>query len=491
MAKLSDSISQTFSEFVILPGKTTRRTRIEDVSLRSRITDKIEIPLPFLSAAMQAVTGDVLAIELAKLGGLGVLPGSLSIEEQANMVRKVKRFSSGFVYNVITVSPNDKISKLLELEMLHGYSTFPVVENGTLVGLISEKKYHPEKDVNLQVSQRMIPFSKLIVGHEGISLDKANEMVTESGIGALPIIDKDRNLKSTVFFKDLKQQLIYPDAFEDEENRLRVAASVSTHPEDMERAESLVKAGVDFLVIDSSDLFSDFAEEAIENYKRFRIPLIAGNIVHTDAFNFLANLGVDCIKMGQGSGSICTTRLVKATGRGQATAVMEIAKARDKFFAKTGKYIPICSDGGISSSGDMAVAFALGTDLIMMGKYFAGFTESPQPLMERPFKVIAEVTEEISSVSAFVKPYWGEASLKAKNLKRYGHEDPRSFIVEGVEGFVLHKGSLASQLPKDTLALKGSLSTAGCKNLREFYENTRLEVQTTTSHQEGGASIIR
>lgn len=491
MVKISDSISRTFSEFVILPGKTTRRTGVGDVSLRSRITDKIEIPLPFLSAAMQAVTGDVLAIELAKLGGLGVLPGSLPIEEQANMVRRVKRYSSGFVYNVITVNPHDKISRLFELESLHGYSTFPVVENNKLVGLISEKKYHPEKDLNLEVHRRMIPFSSLIVGHEGISLDEANEKVTESGIGALPIIDKDRNLRSIVFFKDLKQQIIYPDAFEDEDNRLRVAGAVSTHPEDMERAEALVRAGADFLVIDSSDLFSDFAEEALENYKRFRKPLIAGNIVHSDAFNFLANLGADCIKIGQGSGSICTTRLVKSTGRGQATAIMEIAKARDKFFAKTGKYIPICSDGGISSSGDMAVALALGADLLMMGKYFAGFTESPQPLMERPFKIIAEGTEEMSSVTAFVKPYWGEASQRAKNIRRYGHEDPRNFIVEGVEGFVLHKGSLPSQLPKDILALKGAISTAGCKNLKEFYENARLEVQTTSSHQEGSASIIR
>jgi IMP dehydrogenase len=324
-----------------------------------------------------------------------------------------------------------------------------------------------------------------------MTLDQANDKVIESGIGALPIIDNERNLKSVVFFKDLKEHMTHPNAFVDNDKRLMVAGALSTHPEDMERAEILVKAGADFLVIDSSDLFSDFAEEAIEKYKTFRKPLIAGNIVHANAFEFLANLGVDCVKIGQGSGSICTTRRVKSIGRGQATAVMQIAKTRDRFFSKTGKYVPICSDGGISSTGDMAVAFALGADLLMMGKYFAGFTESPQPLTERPFKVVADGQDEISSVSAFVKPYWGEASARAKNIRRYGHSDPRSFVIEGVEGFVLHKGSLVSQVPRDILALKGSMSEAGSRPLREMYEKARLEIQTTSSHLEGGTSVIK
>ena len=489
MAKFTSAVSRTFSEYLILPGRTTRRTAIDKVSFRSRITEKIEIPLPFLSAAMQAVTGHELCIELAKLGGLGVLPSSIPAEEQAGMVSKVKRYRSGFVYNVITVSPEERISKLLEIEKSTGYSTFPVVESGRLVGLISEKKYHPEKDRELHIRDRMVAFDKLITGQEGMTLDQANDKVIESGIGVLPIIDQARSLKSVVFYKDLKEHITNPNAFLDESKQLRVAAAVSTHPEDIARAEALVKAGVDFLVVDSSDLYSDFAQEAIENYKRFRKPIIAGNIVNTDAFDFLANLGVDAVKIGQGSGSICTTRRVKSTGRGQATAVSEIARARDRFFSKTGRYIPICSDGGISSTGDMAIAFALGSDVIMMGKYFAGFTESPQPLAERQFRVTDE-SEEISSVSAMVKPYWGEASARAKNIHRYGHDDPRSFVVEGVEGFVLHKGMLADQIPRDILALRGSLSSAGCSSIREFYEKARLEIQTTSSHSEGGTSVI-
>jgi IMP dehydrogenase len=491
MVKVTDKISRTFTEYLILPGKTTRRSAIDEISLRSRITDKIEIPLPFLSAAMQAVTGPELAIELAKHGGLGVLPASLPTEEQADMVMKVKRFKSGFVYNAITVSPQDRISRVLDLEKEHGYSIFPVVDAGKLVGLITETRYPPERDAGGQVSEKMIPFSKLIIGQEGITLDQANDKVVESGIGALPVIDKERNLKSVVFFRDLKRHIAFPDSFVDNQKRLCVASAVSTHPEDMERAEALVKAGADFLVVDSSDLFSEFAEEAIERFRKFRIPIIAGNIVNAEAFDFLASLGVDCVKIGQGSGSICTTRRVKATGRGQATAVMDIARARDRFFSKTGKYVPICSDGGIDSTGDMAVAFAVGADLIMMGKYFAGFTESPQPLMERPFQVVPGNNEDMTTVNAFVKPYWGEASSRARNIRRYGHKDPRSFVIEGVEGFVLHKGTLSKQLPQDILALKGSLSTSGSKNLKEFYEQARLEVQTTHSHTEGGTSVIK
>jgi len=491
MARVTDSISRTFTEYLILPGRTKRDTRVDDISLRSRITESIEIPLPFLSAAMQAVTGSDMAIRLAIQGGLGVLPGSIPIEEQVRMAMKVKRYRSGFVTEAMTVSPEQRISVLKEIERMHGYSTFPVVKDGVLVGLITEKRYHPEKDADRMISDRMIPFDRLITGHDGMSLDDANDKVIESGIGALPVIDNERRLKSVVFYKDLKEHIRHPDAFVDSDKRLRVAGAVSTHPEDLVRAESLVKAGTDFLVVDSSDLFSDFAKDAIESYKQLGKPIIAGNIVNTKAFEFLADLGVDCIKIGQGSGSICTTRRVKSTGRGQATAVSRIAIARDKHFAKEGRYIPICSDGGISSSGDMAVAFALGADLLMMGKYFAGFSESPQPMSERPFRVIGDESDEITSVSAFVKPYWGEASAKAKNIRRYGHEDPRSFVIEGVEGFVLHKGSMDGQLPKDVFAVKGSLSTAGCRNLREFYDNATLEIQTTSSHSEGGTSVIK
>jgi IMP dehydrogenase len=492
MVKTTSHVSRAFSEFVILPNKTRADTRISDVSLRSRITHNIDIPLPLMSAAMQSVTGHNLAIALAQQGGIGVLPASVPVEEQVNEVRAVKRYKAGFMHNPITVSPDDMISKLLKIEMDYGYSTFPVVDNGRLVGMITEKRYHPEKDLDVRVSERMIPQKDLIIGNEGITLEEANDMLCKLGIGALPVVDKKMNLKSVVFYQDLKHHTVHPDAFVDKEKRLRVAAAVSTHPEDSERARMLVSSGVDFLVIDSSDIHSEFAEQAMEGYRKLGVPIIAGNIVDSEAFVFLAGLGAEAVKIGQGSGSICTTRRVKSVGRGQATAVMRIAEARNRLFNETGKYIPIISDGGIESSGNMAVAFALGADLIMMGKYFAGFTESPTEVMTKTYNVMArDASERISQVNAYVKPYWGEASPKAKNLRRYGHNDPRTFVIEGEEGYVLHKGNLSEQLPVDVLAVKASLSASGCRNLAEFRDKARLEIQTGESYRESGTNILK
>jgi IMP dehydrogenase len=499
MSEITGQMSRAFSEYVLIPRRTRKESKITDVSLKSRITHNIEIPLPFLSAAMSSVTGPELAIALALHGGLGTLPcHNVSIETQIENLRKVKRYKSGFVHDVITIRPDDRIKKLVELEKQFGYSTFPVAveekEGKRLVGLITGKKYHPEKDLGKMVKERMMPLEGLIVGKEGISLDEANDLMTESGIGVLPIIDKKGYMKSVVFWKDFKRHLKYPNAFINPADKtLRVAGAVSTHlDEDMERAKKLAKNGADFLLIDSSDLFSDFGKEAMNAYKKLKVPIIAGNIVDRDGFNFLAELGADCIKVGHGSGSICTTRKVKSTGRGQATAVIECARARDEYFKRTGKYIPICSDGGIDTTGNMAVAFALGADLLMMGKFFAGFTESANPLISKKFKVIPEgPTSSIREVTVYVKEYWGEASERAKSFRRYGHEDPRTFIIEGDEGYVLHKGSIHKQLPKDFLAIRGALSSCGCRNLKEFYQRAKLELQSPESYREGGLNILK
>ncbi len=214
--------------------------------------------------------------------------------------------------------------------------------------------------------------------------------------------------------------------------------------------------------------------------------MIAGNVVSREGFEFLAELGADAVKIGIGSGSICTTRRVKSIGRGQATAVREVARARDEWAQKTGKYIPIISDGGLSGTGDMAVALAMGADVLMMGKYFAGFHESPTSPYSK--KVRAEGNMQISVT---VKPYWGEASARAKNVRRYQQNDPRTFVIEGEEGFVLSKGSLHEVLPRDLKAIKGTLSSCGCSDLEQFRSEVMLERQSVGSQQEGGISILQ
>jgi IMP dehydrogenase len=440
---------------------------------------------------MEAVSGDRLAIALAQHGGLSVLPaGNVTQEQQLDYLRAVKRFKAGFVESVITVSDDTPIEKLVELERSSGYSTFPVVDRaGRLVGLITEKKYNPATDRHLPVSERMLPLDRLVVGKHGISLSEANRKIFESGIGVLPIIDEDQMLRSVVFFRDLKHTHLYPHAAVDNHKRLQVAVAVSTHPEDQERAQALVAEGADLLVVDASDGFSEYMRSTVVRLKTLGVPVVAGNVVDADGFDYLAESGVDAVKVGIGSGSICTTRRVKAIGRGQATAVYEVAMARERHFARTGRYVPVISDGGIEGTGDMAVALALGADVLMMGKYFAGFEESPTNSFAKRLPVL--FSGQVAEVEVTVKPYWGEASPRAKNVRRYQQDDPRSFVIEGEEGYVLYKGSLHKSLPRDLQALRGTLSSCGGSNLSEFYANVEVERQTVDSQREGGTSIFR
>ncbi len=489
--KFTEEVSSTFTEYLLLPRRTTPACDIREVDLATRISHEMELKIPFLSAAMESVSGARLAIALAQHGGLAVIPaGNLSAEDQLEEVKGVKRFKSGFLDEVITVSPKTSVAQLIELERRTGYSTFPVVDDdGRLLGLITEKKYHPSRDLDKTVSECMIGRDTLVVGQHGMTLSQANDRIFESGIGVLPVIDEEDKLRSVVFFRDLKQAHRYPDSLVDEQKRLRVAAAISTHPEDRERAKALVAAGADVLVVDASDGFSDYMAETITEIKKLGVPVVAGNVVDKYGFRFLADAGADAVKVGIGSGSICTTRRVKAIGRGQATAVWEVARAREQFAMEKGRYLPVITDGGISSTGDMAVALALGADLIMMGKYFAGFEESPTDPFTKRLPVL--FSGQVTDVSVTVKPYWGEASPRAKNVRRYQQDDPRTFVIEGEEGYVLLKGSLHSNLPRDLKAIRGTLSSCGCRNLREFYENVRVERQSVESKREGGTSIFR
>ncbi|MGE0492819.1 MAG: IMP dehydrogenase [Vulcanimicrobiota bacterium] len=489
--KFTGELSTTFREYILLPRCTRRETDIREVTLETRISHDMKLGIPLMSAAMESVSGDTLAIALAQHGGLAVIPaGNVSREVQLEHVKSVKRFKSGFVDRVITVGADSSISDLIELERRHGYSTFPVVDAaGKLEGLITEKKYHPSKDLDCKVRERMIGMDKLVVGRHGLTLSEANDLIFESGIGVLPVIDDDGLLRSVVFFRDIKHAHKFPGALVDEQKRLRVAAAVSTHPEDRSRARDLVEAGADVLVIDASDGYSVYMKETVEDLKKLGVPVVAGNVVDREGFRFLVEAGADAVKLGIGSGSICTTRRVKAIGRGQATAVYSLAQARDEYFHETGRYVPIVSDGGIESTGDMAVALAMGADVIMMGKFFAAFEESPTASFQKRLPVL--FSGQVTEVAVTVKPYWGEASPRAKNVRRYQQDDPRTFVIEGEEGYVLYKGSLHKNLPRDMKALQGTISSCGSASLREFYETVQVERQSVESQREGGTNIFR
>lgn len=489
--KITPDQSATFREFILLPRETRGEHALSSVSLAGRLADGLPLAIPFMSAAMESVSGSELAIALAQHGGLAVLPaGKVEVEDQVANVEAVKRFKSGFVEDALTVRPTTRLRELLETEARTGYSTFPVTdEEGHLLGLITEKKYHPKRDGDLTVAERMIPREKLSVGREGMSLSEANDKVFEMGLGVLCVVDAQDRLRSVVFFRDLKNAQRFPDATIDAQKRLRVAAAMSTHEEDLERARLCVKAGADALCIDASDGYSQFMRTTIERAKELGVPVVAGNVVDAAGFHYLAESGADAIKIGIGSGSICTTRRVKAIGRGQATAVRAVARARDAWAEKTGKYLPLISDGGLEGTGDMAVALAMGADILMMGKYFAGFAESPTTSFTKRLPVL--FSGQVSDVSVTVKPYWGEASARAKNVRRYQQDDPRTFVIEGEEGYVLFKGSLHDIMPRDLKAIKGTLSSCGCRNLEEFRRDVLLERQTIGSQQEGGTSIFR
>ncbi len=474
MTRIIYEPSRSLSQFRLLTGKTDTRNVMSKASLRTRLcrlpsgSGFLHINIPLISAAMQAVSGKNLAIALAQLGGISVIPCSVSIDEQAETVKYVKRFKAGFQDNVLTVSKDDKISSVVKLMKEKGYGKFPVTtggkQNGKLQGIITSKNFDPKLHRDDLVKDHMA--EKLVTAEEGISLGDANRKMVKHGIDVLPIVDAKGNLKSVVFKKDMEKQLYFPDSIVDDKKRYLVAGAVSTQPHDKKRVDALIEAGVDVIFIDASDGYSEFQAETLKYIRKKAkdVPVIGGNIITAEAFNFLAEAGFDGVKVGMGTGSGCTTQAQKGTGRGQATALIDICGARDEFFNRTGTYLPVISDGSISNSGQIMVALALGADSVMMGKFFAQFTEAEGGLRNHP-------------TLGPLKEYWMEASARAKSYGRYS-STADTFFEEGVEGFVPHIGSIYSNLRETTLKMKSSLSSAGCKDIKELHENAVVELQS-------------
>lgn len=491
MAKFFKEVSRTFNEYLLVPGYSSDKHIPSSVDLSTPLIkykkgekSPITIKIPMISAIMQAVSDDRLAIALAKQGGLAFIYGSQSIDSQAEMVRKVKNYKAGFVVSDSNIKPDATLNDLINLIEQTGHSTVAVTENGLsngkLLGLITSRDYRLSRVQGTEkVSEFMTSFKDLICGSVKDDLSKCNDIIWEHKLNTLPIIDENNNLVYLVFRKDYESHKENPDELLDKHKRYMVGAGINTR-DFKERVPALIEAGVDCLCIDSSEGFSKWQADTIswikENYGE-HIYVGAGNIVDEEGFNFLADAGADFIKVGIGGGSICITRETKGIGRGQASAVIDVAQARDKYFQKTGTYIPICSDGGIAFDYHITLALAMGADFLMLGRYFSRFEESP--------------TNKVMINGSYYKEYWGEGSNRARNWQRYdlGGKGKLSFE-EGVDSYVPYAGYLKDNVEQTTSKIKSAMCNCGCLTIKELQENAKLTLVSATSIVEGGAHDV-
>ena len=491
MAHIIEDISRTFNEYLLIPGLTTKDCNPDAVSLRTPLVkfrkgeqSKISLNIPFVSAIMQSVSDSNMAIALAKNGGLSFIFGSQSIDSQAEMVRKVKKHKAGFVVSDANLTPEHTLRDVIEIKERTGFSTIGITHDGTpngkLLGMVTSRDYRPSRTpLDTKIKDIMTPFEKLVVGKEGINLDEANDIIWDNKVNALPIIDDEQRLKYFVFRKDYDNHKDNPNELLDEHKRLLVGAGINSR-DYAERVPKLIEAGVDVLCIDSSDGFSEYQADTIkfirDNYGD-TVKVGAGNIVDREGFFYLAEAGADFIKVGIGGGSICITREQKGIGRGQATALIEVAKARDEYFQKTGMYIPICSDGGIVQDYHMSLALAMGADFLMMGRYFARFDESP--------------TKKLLIGGNYVKEYWGEGSNRARNWQRYdmGGKTGMKFE-EGVDSYVPYAGKLKDNLEITLGKIKSTMCSCGATTIAKFKETAKITLVSSTSIIEGGAHDV-
>ena len=492
MAELISELSRTFSEYLLVPNRTTRDCTPDRVSLRTPLIkyrkghedSPICLTIPFVSAIMQAVSDDRMAIALARQGGLSFIFGSQPVADQCDMVRRVKKFKAGFVTSDSNLRPDHKLSDIIRLKRDTGHSTVPITEDGTsngkLVGIVTSRDYRVSRlDPETPISSFMTPRESIIYGREGISLSEANDIIWDHKLNQLPILDEEGHLLSLVFRKDYDQHKENPGEMLDAHKRLLVGAGINTH-DFRERVPALLEAGCDVLCIDSSDGFSDWQKDTIAYVREEYgpdLPLGAGNVVDEEGFRFLAAAGASFVKVGIGGGSICITREQKGIGRGQASALLDVARARDRWFEETGVYIPICSDGGIVHDYHMTLALAMGANFLMLGRYFARFDESP--------------TRRVLFNGSYVKEYWGEGSNRARNWQRYedGGEGHMLFE-EGVDSYVPYAGKLADNVDTTLAKVKATMCSCGAVSLPELQEKARLVVVSPTSIVEGGAHDV-
>ena len=480
MAKILKDISRTFNEFLLLPNLTDERCIPSNVSLKTPLVKfkKGEEPkyyenIPFVSAIMQAVSGEKMAIALAREGGCSFIFGSQSIESQAEMVRRVKKHKAGFIDSDSNVKSGTPLKEVIELVERTGHSTVTITEDGTsngkFLGLVTDKDYRVSRvDLEEPIDKFMTPREKIVCAKKGISLAEANDIIWENKKACLPI-------------KDYEERKNNPESLLDENKRYIVGAGINTRDYE-ERIPALVEAGVDLICMDSSDGYSVWQKNTIEWVRKHYgddVKIGAGNVVDKEGFYYLAEAGADFIKVGVGGGSICITRETKGIGRGQASSLIDVVEARDEYFERTGVYIPICSDGGIVHDYHITLSLAMGADFVMMGRYFARFDESP--------------TRKVKIGGNFVKEYWGEGSNRARNWQRYDlgevGKNKLSFE-EGVDSYIPYAGPLKDNLAVTVAKIKSTMCNCGSISIKEFHEKARLTLVSNISIKEGSAHDV-
>ncbi len=491
MAIYLPEVSRTFSEYLLVPNLTTRECVPDNVSLATPLvkfrrgnTAALKLNTPLVSSIMQAVSDHNVAIALARCGGLAFIYQSQPIQSQADMVQRVKRFKAGFVRSDSNVRPEDTLRDVLALARRTGHTTMAVTRDGTptgqLLGILTGRDYRADKmSLDTTVAKIMTPFERLVCGREGMGLADANDQIWARKLNTLPIIDEHQRLCYLVFRQDYDEHKQNPDELVDAEKRLLVGAGINTH-DFRDRVPALVEAGVDVLCIDSSDGYSEWQADAIRFVKdNFGLPVGAGNVVDGDGFRYLVGAGADFVKVGIGGGSICITREQKGIGRGQASAVIDVARERDAYLEETGWYVPICSDGGIVLDYHIALALAMGADFVMMGRYFARFDEAPG--------------RRLRVQGGFVKEYWGEGSNRARNWQRYeegNSEEGRLAFEEGVDVYIPYAGKLKDNVELTLRKVRSTMCNCGAITVSEFQRKARLAVVSATSLREGGAHDV-
>jgi len=491
MATFINEPSHTFNEYLLIPGYSSAECIPANVSLKTPLVKfkkgekpAITMNIPMVSAIMQAVSGDRLAVALATEGGVAFIYGSQTVEDEAAMVRRAKNYKAGFVVSDSNITPDATLADVVALKKKTGHSTVAVTDDGTangkLLGIVTSRDYRVTRmDFSTKVSEFMTPFSKLVWAEEGTTLKTANDIIWDHKLNSLPIVDKDGHLCYMVFRKDYDTHKQNPNELLDADKRYVVGAGINTR-DYAQRVPALVEAGADVLCIDSSEGFSEWQKLTIawirERYGD-SVKVGAGNVVDAKGFRFLAECGADFVKVGIGGGSICITRETKGIGRGQATALIDVCAERDRYYEETGIYVPVCSDGGIVHDHHITLSLAMGADFVMLGRYFARFDEA--------------ASNRVSIGGTYYKEYWGEGSARARNWQRYdlGGDKKLSFE-EGVDSYVPYAGSLKDNVAISLAKVRSTMCNCGALTIPELQEKAVLTLVSATSIIEGGAHDV-